>query len=134
VASWLAYLRSQHPTLLFCASSAFLPATAEPAIKSKGKEKALICDAIGANAILAYLSERAQEKDKDEPLAVAVVGLTNVRMSLLSLFLINRRLIVCSGRPAKAHLSIPCLEKQFSLSTPFRPLLLLQPPPASLKK
>jgi nuclear GTP-binding protein len=77
----LAYLRTQHPTLPFRASSAFLP-VAEPAIKSRGKEKAPVNDAIGASSIFAYLSKCAQEKEGDEPVAVAIVGLTNV--SILS--------------------------------------------------
>jgi nuclear GTP-binding protein len=80
IASWLAYLRTQYPTLPFRAASAFLPA-AEPVVKSKGKVKALANDATGASSILAYLSECAQEKEGDEPVAVAVVGLTNVSLS-----------------------------------------------------
>jgi len=70
----------QHPTLLFRASSGFLPSAAEPTIKSKGKSKAPANDAIGANSIFAYLSELAKEKGGDEPLTVTVVGLTNVRL------------------------------------------------------
>jgi hypothetical protein len=68
----------QQPTLLFRASSAFLPSVAEPVVKSKGKAKPLANDAMGINSILAYLSQQAQEKGGDEPLAVVVVGLTNV--------------------------------------------------------
>jgi hypothetical protein len=64
----------QHPTFPFRASSAFLP-TAEPSIKSK--EKAPAHDAKGASSVLAHLAEYAKEKD-DKPLAVGIVGLTNV--------------------------------------------------------
>jgi len=51
---------------------------AELAIKSRGKEMVPVNDATGASSILAYLSECAQEKEGDEPVAVAIVGLTNV--------------------------------------------------------
>lgn len=78
LSSWLAHLRTQHPTLPFRSSSAFLPAPVEQAVKTKGKGKASLVDALGASSIRTYLSELAKEKDGDEPLAVAVIGLTNV--------------------------------------------------------
>lgn len=83
VASWLAYLRTQHPTLLFRASSAFLPTASEVLVKPKGKGKFSTTDATGAKSVLACLSQWAREKEGDKPLAVAVVGLTNVCFMLL---------------------------------------------------
>ena len=82
LSSWLAYLRTQHPTLPFRSSSAFLPAPVEQAVKTKGKEKASLVDALGASSIRTYLSELARDKDGDEPLVVAVVGLTNVSIDI----------------------------------------------------
>ncbi|KZP15119.1 hypothetical protein FIBSPDRAFT_1048353 [Athelia psychrophila] len=82
VASWLAYLRTQHPTLPFRASTACLPLSPEAlANASKPRAKPSATDAPTADSILAQLSAWAQEKTGDEPLAVAVVGLTNAGKS-----------------------------------------------------
>ncbi|KAL0951598.1 hypothetical protein HGRIS_008276 [Hohenbuehelia grisea] len=80
VSAWANYLRNQHPTLLFRAASAFLPEGPEAlAQQSKGKAKASARhdNAIGADAVLECLKTWAAEKQGDEPLAVAVLGLTN---------------------------------------------------------
>lgn len=86
LSSWLAYLRTQHPTLPFRSSSAFLPAPVEQATKTKGKEKGKekvsLADALGASSIRTYLSQLAKEKNGDAPLVVAVTGLTNVSIDV----------------------------------------------------
>ncbi|KAF7971036.1 hypothetical protein HWV62_22155 [Athelia sp. TMB] len=80
-ASWLAYLRTQHPTLPFRASSAFLPLTPEALASSKPKAKASTTDAPSAGSILDQFASWAQEKAGEEPLTVAIVGLTNAGKS-----------------------------------------------------
>ena len=77
VSSWATHFRAQHPTVLFRASSAFMPATEPSPAKGKGKERA--DDALGASSVIAALEKFASEKSADEPLVVAVVGSTNVR-------------------------------------------------------
>lgn len=47
-------------------------------IQSKGKAKAPADDGLGVDSIHAYLGERARAKSDGKPLAVAVIGLTNV--------------------------------------------------------
>ncbi|KAJ7762824.1 hypothetical protein DFH07DRAFT_405096 [Mycena maculata] len=87
VASWAAHLRTEHATLPFRAASAFLPAGPElldkTIVKGKGKGKARADDALGADTILARLGEWAEQKTGDEPLCVAVIGVTNVGKSAL---------------------------------------------------
>lgn len=83
VASWSSYLRSQHPTFLFRSATSFLPeipvTQSQPQVK-KGKAKAKIPtdDSVGGDSVLACLAQWAKEKNGDEPLVVAVVGVTNV--------------------------------------------------------
>ena len=77
IQEWANTLRTQHPTVVFRSSSAFLPIIPEPVGKGKGKERA--DDAWGVDAVRKILSKWAQEKEGDSPLAVAVVGVTNVR-------------------------------------------------------
>lgn len=48
-------------------------------MKGKGKERA--DDALGVDAILVCLRQWSQAKSNDEPLVVAVVGVTNVGLS-----------------------------------------------------
>jgi nuclear GTP-binding protein len=83
-AAWAAYLRSEHPTLLFRVASSFLPPviTHEQPSKGKGKSKEPSNDAWGLDAVSQLLGSWAQEKMGDEPLHVAVVGLANVRSFL----------------------------------------------------
>lgn len=79
VAAWAEHLRAEHPTLLFRSASAFLPeehSQNSPSTR-KSKGKLPIHDALGAESIIACLSECAKAKD-GEKLTVAVVGLTNV--------------------------------------------------------
>ncbi|KZT12640.1 uncharacterized protein LAESUDRAFT_766146 [Laetiporus sulphureus 93-53] len=75
VSSWVQSLRGQHPTVLFRSASAFLPSTAEDV--GKGKEKERADDAWGVKSVDALLRQWAEEKTDDEPLVVAVVGVTN---------------------------------------------------------
>ena len=83
VASWSSYLRSQHPTFLFRSATSFLPENpvtqSQPQVK-KGKAKAKVPtnDCVGGDSVLACLAQWAKEKNGDEPLVVAVVGVTNV--------------------------------------------------------
>jgi len=83
VASWSTYLRSQHPTFLFRSATSFLPENpvtqSQPQAK-KGKAKAKIPtdDSVGGDSVLACLAQWAKEKNGDQPLVVAVVGVTNV--------------------------------------------------------
>ena len=49
-------------------------------VKGKGKDKIPIDDALGAQPILDCLSQWAKEKKGEEALAVAVVGVANVRL------------------------------------------------------
>ncbi|KAJ7229052.1 hypothetical protein GGX14DRAFT_416477, partial [Mycena pura] len=83
VASWTAHLRAHHPTFPFRAASCFLPAGPEPSTKEKGKAKAKAPrdDALGSDAVLQLLGEWAEQKKGDDPLCVAVVGITNVGKS-----------------------------------------------------
>ncbi|KIM42789.1 hypothetical protein M413DRAFT_123683 [Hebeloma cylindrosporum] len=91
VASWSSYLRRQHPTFLFRSATSFLPETPVPQVK-KGKAKAKIPtnDAVGGDSVLACLAQWAKEKTGDEPLVVAVVGVTNVGKSSLINSLLKR--------------------------------------------
>lgn len=74
---WATTLCAQHPTAVFRSASAFLPTVPESAGKGKGKERA--DDAWGVDSIRKVVGKWAQEKEGDSPLAVAVVGVTNVR-------------------------------------------------------
>ncbi|KAI0676739.1 hypothetical protein C8Q78DRAFT_1073527 [Trametes maxima] len=78
VEAWAAVLRKEHPTVLFRAASACLPAPAER-VKGKGKERA--DDAWGLDAALAMLAQWAGEAGDAKPLTVAAVGVTNVGKS-----------------------------------------------------
>lgn len=51
----------------------------------KGKGKARADDAVGIDSILSALEKWASEKKGEEPLVVAVVGVTNVRVQIPSL-------------------------------------------------
>ena len=57
----------------------------EPRVKGKGKGKERADDAWGVDAVRRILGKWAQEKESDSPLAVAVVGVTNVRNPRYSL-------------------------------------------------
>ncbi|KII96056.1 hypothetical protein PLICRDRAFT_170636 [Plicaturopsis crispa FD-325 SS-3] len=83
--SWLARLRVEHPTVPFRSASAFLPAASEPVLeKGKGKAKERTNDGLGVDAIVSWLSTQAKASGKsDEPLTVAVVGVTNTGKSSL---------------------------------------------------
>ena len=84
-AAWAAHLRAEHPTLLFRAASSFLPPVIRYDLpKGKGKEKKPSDDAWGLDAVYTLLGRWAHEKAGDDPLRVAVVGLTNVRFSPFS--------------------------------------------------
>ncbi|KAI0751234.1 hypothetical protein C8Q80DRAFT_1097952 [Daedaleopsis nitida] len=81
VEAWAATLRKDHPTVLFRAATACLPA---PTMdlgqgKGKGKERERADDAWGLEAATALLRSWAEEKKQgDKPLTIAVVGVTNV--------------------------------------------------------
>ena len=79
VSGWAEHFRTQHPTVLFRSASAFLPTSEPSPAKGKGKERA--DDALGASTVIAALKKFASEKTSDEPLVVAVVGVTNVSES-----------------------------------------------------
>lgn len=83
VEAWAATLRQYHPTLLFRSATACLPVSSADAVnikgKGKGKERERADDAWGLDAVVALLRSWAENKQGgDAPLAVAVVGLTNV--------------------------------------------------------
>lgn len=50
-------------------------------VKAKGKAKVSNDDALGAESLLACLAQWAKEKEGEEALNVAVVGVANVRLS-----------------------------------------------------
>ena len=77
VSGWVSHLRADHPTVLFRSASAFVPSEVQCSKEAKGKGKVPIDNAWGTEALLKALGEAAQKKG-DEPLAVAVVGFTNV--------------------------------------------------------
>lgn len=54
-------------------------------MKGKGKAKARADDGLGVDSVLACLGEWAGEKTDDQPLAVAVLGVTNVRSNEFNL-------------------------------------------------
>ncbi|KAL1681245.1 P-loop containing nucleoside triphosphate hydrolase protein [Schizophyllum commune] len=81
VAAWYSHLSADRPTFLFRSSSSCLPPP--PVSDAKGKGKAPSNDAIGAGPILEQLQKWASEKKGDEPLTVAVVGVTNSGKSSL---------------------------------------------------
>ncbi|KAG6833597.1 hypothetical protein H0H87_004224 [Tephrocybe sp. NHM501043] len=85
VTAWAAYLRTHHPTVLFRSAFAFLPSGPEQIVKAKGKgkAKARFDDGLGVDSILACLGHWAKAKKGNKPLAVAVVGVTNVGKSSL---------------------------------------------------
>lgn len=97
VASWSSYLRSEHPTFLFRSATSFLPeipvTQSQPQVK-KGKAKAKIPadDSVGGESVLVCLAQWAKEKKGDEPLVVAVIGVTNVGI-VARLFHTTRMLI-----------------------------------------
>lgn len=84
---------------MFRSATAFLPEgpTAQDPlvkkIKGKGKVKIPTDDALGAESVLGCLSQWAKEKEGDQALSVAVVGVANVRLfvifSVLSLILFS---------------------------------------------
>jgi hypothetical protein len=84
--AWAAHLRAQCPVLMFRSATAFLPegpTMQDPLykkVKGKGKAKIPIDDALGAQPILDCLSQWAKEKEGEEALTVAVVGVANVRL------------------------------------------------------
>ena len=82
VEAWAAQLRQEHPTVLFRSSSACLPVSpadaASARVKGKGKERERADDAWGLDSLSALLQQWAKEKVGDEPLTLAVVGVTNV--------------------------------------------------------
>lgn len=80
-------MRTEQPTLLFRAASAFLPEQPTPLdpLLKKGKGKApkpKTNDATGAEAVRSWIAHWAKQKKGDEPLAVAIIGVTNVRFSV----------------------------------------------------
>ena len=80
--SWVAYLRTQLPTLVFRAATAFLPSTLDlfpSVVKNKSKEQLPVDDGVGIETVLECLSHWARGKGGDKLLTVGVVGLTNVR-------------------------------------------------------
>ncbi|KZT74532.1 hypothetical protein DAEQUDRAFT_197091 [Daedalea quercina L-15889] len=79
VQEWATTLRAEHPAVIFRSASAFLPTISETAGKGKGKERA--DDAWGVDGVTQCLSKWAQEKEGDDALVVAVVGVTNVGKS-----------------------------------------------------
>ncbi|KAL1665621.1 P-loop containing nucleoside triphosphate hydrolase protein [Schizophyllum commune] len=81
VAAWYSHLSADRPTFLFRSSSSCLPPP--PVSDAKGKGKAPSNDAIGAGPILEQLQKWASEKKGEEPLTVAVVGVTNSGKSSL---------------------------------------------------
>ncbi|KAF8966516.1 hypothetical protein BDZ97DRAFT_1808256 [Flammula alnicola] len=95
LAQWSTQLRRQHPTLLFRSAASFLPekpVQVQPQVK-KGKGKAPkipLDDAVGADSIIACLAHWAKEKKGDQPLTVAVVGVTNVGKSSIINSLLKR--------------------------------------------
>ncbi|KAF8875335.1 hypothetical protein CPB84DRAFT_1796594 [Gymnopilus junonius] len=96
VASWSEHLRSQRPTFIFRSATSFLPETPsnQPQTqvkKGKGKAKVPTDDAVGAESLLACLAHLAREKkNREQSLAVAVVGVTNVGKSSLINSLLKR--------------------------------------------
>ncbi|KAG6867929.1 hypothetical protein C0993_009411 [Termitomyces sp. T159_Od127] len=78
VTAWAAYLRSQHPTVLFRSASGFLPSSPESSTKGRGKAKAIAHDGLGVDSVLECLAHWAKTKKGKEPLKAAVVGVTNV--------------------------------------------------------
>ncbi|KAF9028324.1 hypothetical protein BDZ89DRAFT_769840 [Hymenopellis radicata] len=81
VSAWVKHLRGEHPTVLFRSASAFVPAEVECSKLEKGKGKVPLDNAVGVESLLKLLGEASQRKDGDGPLAVAVVGFTNVGKS-----------------------------------------------------
>ncbi|KAG6918214.1 hypothetical protein DXG01_015807 [Tephrocybe rancida] len=83
VTAWAAYLRTQHPTVLFRSAAAFLPSSPESSVKvkGKGKAKARFDDGLGVDSVYTCLGQWAKAKKGGKPLAVAVVGVTNVGKS-----------------------------------------------------
>ncbi|KAI1793027.1 P-loop containing nucleoside triphosphate hydrolase protein [Ganoderma leucocontextum] len=78
VEAWAATLRQEHPTVLFRSSTACLPVSpADTWSKGKGKERERADDAWGLDSLTALLQQWATEKKGDEPLTLAVVGVTN---------------------------------------------------------
>ncbi|KAL1732837.1 hypothetical protein EV714DRAFT_282387 [Schizophyllum commune] len=91
VAAWYSHLSADRPTFLFRSSSSCLPPP--PVSDAKGKGKAPSNDAIGAGPILEQLQKWASEKKGDEPLTVAVVGVTNSAKSSLVNSLLKKPLL-----------------------------------------
>ncbi|KAI0047283.1 hypothetical protein FA95DRAFT_1559247 [Auriscalpium vulgare] len=92
VASWASQLRAFHPTVMFRSASPLLPSTS-PTPDPKGKKKQPVNDAWGAGPALEQLRQWAQEKSGDEPLDVAIVGLTNAGKSSFINSLLRRTLL-----------------------------------------
>ncbi|KAF5393690.1 hypothetical protein D9757_000369 [Collybiopsis confluens] len=95
VTAWIAVLRGQHPTFPFRSASPFVPGNSLTPTESKGKGKGkdVLDDALGVDPILACLNRWANEKTGDEPLAVAVVGVTNAGKSTFINSLVKKRVL-----------------------------------------
>ena len=78
VEAWATTLRRDHPTVLFRSASACLPVPSADVGKGKGKERERADDAWGLDAASALFRSLAEQKQGDEPLTIAVVGVTNV--------------------------------------------------------
>lgn len=87
--------------------------------KQKGKAKESAVDALGVDAVLEVLGKWANEKQGDEPLTVAVAGVTNVR--LLALNDARTHVAVSTGRKKFIHQ----LDRQESGATRVHPRLVV---------
>jgi nuclear GTP-binding protein len=119
IEAWAAYLRTQHPTLLCRSATAFLPPRPDMKVHPTGKWKIKVPvdDGLGIDSVLAYLSGQARTKSDGKPLAVAVLGLTNVRFLHCRHANSDRLIASRATRLAKVHSSIPFFENLFSPST-----------------
>lgn len=82
--AWARTLREEQPTYFFRSSTAFLPTES---LQSKpSKAKVHVDDAIGSEVLLDHLQSLAKSSDKaseGHAITIAVVGVTNVAISLL---------------------------------------------------
>ena len=87
--AWAVHLRTECPALMFRSATAFLPegpTLQDPLVKKvkgKGKAKIPMDDALGTEQVLNCLSQWAKEKEGEEALTVAVVGIANVPLFLI---------------------------------------------------
>ncbi|KAG6896875.1 hypothetical protein C0992_005566 [Termitomyces sp. T32_za158] len=129
VTAWAAYLRSQHPTVLFRSASGFLPSGPESSTKGQRKAKVNAHDGLGVDSVLECLVHWATTKKGEEPLTAAVVGVTNVgKSSLINSLIQSSSLPVYSTESSSRGPTTTDLSQEVLLESAGRQIRLIDTP------